>query len=106
MKLYHDAIRYAREGIQRSVGSKNTEEMLKLWSGLGLSYLEISQLDDAATCFQFVLELAEHDDNSQEVAHAYCHLGKVYMLQGKYHEAYDKLKKRWNGRKKFMIRNC
>ncbi|KYQ86359.1 MULTISPECIES: helix-turn-helix domain-containing protein [Thermoactinomyces] len=93
MKLYHDAIRYAREGIQRSVGSKNTEEMLKLWSGLGLSYLEISQLDDAATCFHFVLELAEHEDNSQEVAHAYCHLGKVYMLQGKYHEAYDKLKK-------------
>ncbi len=93
MKLYHDSIRYAREGIQLSIGSRNTEEIFQLWNGLGQAYIEIDQLDDAATCFRFVWELADHVESRTEVARAYIYLGKVYFKQGKNHEAYNMLKK-------------
>lgn len=93
MKLHHDSIRYAREGIQMSIGSKNAEEILQLWNGLGQAYIEIDQLDDAATCFRFVWELADHVENNTEVTRAYIFLGKVYFKQGKNHDAYNVLKK-------------
>ncbi|MBA4602155.1 helix-turn-helix domain-containing protein [Thermoactinomyces mirandus] len=93
MKLYHDSIRYAREGIRMSIGSKNTEEIFQLWNGLGQAYIEINQLDDAATCFRFVRELADHVENQTEMTRAYCYLGKVYFMQGKNHDAYNVLKK-------------
>ncbi|MGA8941681.1 MAG: tetratricopeptide repeat protein [Thermoactinomyces sp.] len=92
MELYHDSIRYAREGIQTAIGSRNTEEIIQLWNGLGQAYMEIGQLDDAATCFRFVWELADHVENQTEVTRAYISLGKVYYKQGKNHDAYNMLK--------------
>jgi tetratricopeptide (TPR) repeat protein len=93
MKMHQDAIRYAREGIEMAMNSKDYDEMFQLWSVLGSAYLEISQLEDAEICFLFVMELIDHVTKQQDVVRAYCSLGHVYLLKGKLDEAREILKR-------------
>ncbi|MBH8598446.1 MULTISPECIES: helix-turn-helix domain-containing protein [unclassified Thermoactinomyces] len=93
MKMYHDAIRYAREGAMMAMSSKDYDEMFRLWNILGTSYKEISQLEDAESCFLFLLELSDHVSNKDEVVRVHCSLGHIYMLQGKFNEAREVLEK-------------
>jgi tetratricopeptide (TPR) repeat protein len=93
MKLHHDAIRYAREGIQLTVNSKEYDEVFALWITLGNAYMEMSHLEEAETCFSFVLELSDQVSSKQDVVRAYCSLGHVYLLEGKLDQARDVLKK-------------
>jgi len=91
MQMYHDAIRYARHGAMMAMSSKDYDEMFQLWNILGISYMEISQLDDAETCFLFLLELSDQVSNKDEVVRAHCSLGRIYILQGKLNEAREVL---------------
>ncbi|WP_124728298.1 helix-turn-helix domain-containing protein [Staphylospora marina] len=92
MRMHHDAIRYAREGILQTVNGRDYEEMFALWVTLGTAYMEIKQLEEAETCFSFVLELSDYVSNKQEVVRAWCSLGNVYLLEGKLDQARDILK--------------
>ncbi|TCW38912.1 tetratricopeptide repeat protein [Laceyella sacchari] len=92
MKLYQDAIRYAREGSQIAVGSKEYGGMFRLWSVLAHSYQDAGQLADAEVAFEFVLELGEHVNDKEDLVQASCSLGQVYLMQGKMEQARDILK--------------
>lgn len=92
MKLYQDALRYAREGIQLAVSSKDYEETYKLWTVLGTAYMQMSQWEDAETCFEFALEIREHVTDPHEVIRTYCSLGHVYLVKEKADQARDILK--------------
>jgi tetratricopeptide (TPR) repeat protein len=92
MKLYHDAIRYAREGIQLAVNSRSYDDMYKLWFNLGIAYMEIQQLDDAEICFTFALDLSDQVSIKQDVLRTYCLLGQLYTMKGKYEQAKNHLK--------------
>ncbi|MFC7439852.1 helix-turn-helix domain-containing protein [Laceyella putida] len=92
MKLYQDAIRYAREGSQIAVSSKEYDEMFHLWSVLAHAYKEAGQLVDAETAFEFVLELGDYLSNKEEWVRAICSLGQVYLMQGKMEQARETLK--------------
>ncbi|MBA4493879.1 helix-turn-helix domain-containing protein [Paenactinomyces guangxiensis] len=83
MRLHRDSVRYAREGIRLAVNSRYFNEMFKLWTTLGSVYTELSNFDDAETCFEFVLELEDQISDRHELLRAYCSLGRLYLLQGK-----------------------
>lgn len=87
MKLYQDAIRYAREGIKIASSSSYFDEMFHLWTILGTIYIELNNLVDAETCFSFILDLENRVSQKQELVRAYCSLGNLYLLQGKIDEA-------------------
>jgi tetratricopeptide (TPR) repeat protein len=87
MKLYQDAIRFAREGIQLAANTMYYDQMFCLWTILGSVYIELSNLTDAETCFSFVLELKDRVSDQAELIDAYCALGNLYLHQGKLDDA-------------------
>ncbi|TCP63835.1 helix-turn-helix domain-containing protein [Baia soyae] len=87
MKLYSDAIRYAREGIQIATTSSFYNEMFQIWTILGTIYVEQNNLNDAETCFSYILDLESRVAQKQELVRAYCSLGNLYLLQGKSDES-------------------
>lgn len=92
MKLYQDAIRYAREGSQTAICSKDYDVMFRLWSVLATAYKESGQWSDAETAFEFVLELGNYLNDKEEWVQACCSLGQVYLHQGKTEQARETLK--------------
>lgn len=87
VKLYQDVIPYARKGIQLATNSRHYEEMFHLWMMLGMTYLDLYQLEDAKTCFSFVKELEEQVQDKREIIRAYCSLSYLYLLQDNFREA-------------------
>lgn len=82
MKLHHDAVRYAKEGIFLAVASNMGAEMFKLWTILGTVFIELDHLEDAETCFEFILDLKSQVNDQEDLVRAYCSLGHLYLLQG------------------------
>ncbi|SEM93274.1 helix-turn-helix domain-containing protein [Lihuaxuella thermophila] len=89
MKLYHDAVRYAREGIRIAAASKNYDGMFRLWNILGIAYMELSDWEDAETCFEFIMNLKDRISNKKEMIQVYCSLGHLYLLQQKWVRAQE-----------------
>lgn len=87
IKLYLDAVRFAREGIRLATNTPYTDELFELWTILGATYIELNHLEDAEICFAFVREMEEKVQNKNELVRAYCSLGNLYLLQGKTEEA-------------------
>lgn len=87
VKLYHDAIKCARQGIQLAVGSYYYEEMFHLWMILGMTYLDLYQLEDAEICFAFVGDLEDQVNSKKDIIRAYCALSYLYLLKNRLDEA-------------------
>mgnify|MGYP001947172160 CR=1 FL=1 len=87
VKLYHDAIKCARKGIQLAVGSYYYEELFHLWMILGMTYLDLYQLENAEICFAFVGDLEDQVNSKKEVIRAYCSLSYLYLLKNELDEA-------------------
>lgn len=87
VKLYHDAIQCARKGIQLAVGSYYYDEMFHLWMILGMTYLDMYQLEDAEICFAFVGELEDQINSKKDIVRAYCALSYLYLLKNRLEEA-------------------
>lgn len=87
VKLYQDVITCARKGIQYATGSLYYNEMFQLWMMLGMTYLDLYQLEDAETCFAFVQELQSEVQDRREMIRAYCSLSYLYLLQDQVNQA-------------------
>lgn len=87
VKLYHDAIKCARKGIQLAVDSYYYEEMFHLWLILGMTYLDLYQLEDAEICFAFVGDLEDQVNNKEDIIRAYCALSYLYLLKDRLDDA-------------------
>lgn len=108
IKLYTDAIRFAKEGILLATGSPHTNELVRLWTILGTIYIEIQNLDDAETCFSFVREMKDQVVEKDELIRAYCSLGDLYLQQGKTEEAKEVLNQaiQWSEEKNDFSKLC
>lgn len=92
MNLHQDALRYAREGIQLALNSKDHEVTFRLWSVLGTAYMELEQWDDAEVCFQLAVEINDYVNDPLDVIRTYCSLGYVYLVRNKDEQARNVIK--------------
>ncbi|WP_168188724.1 tetratricopeptide repeat protein [Thermoflavimicrobium daqui] len=87
IKLYHDAIRYAKEGINLAVSAKDYDNLTFLWTTLGTLYLELGNKEDAETCFKLVLSFQDYVQDKHKLLLANNILGSIYVLQDRLDEA-------------------
>lgn len=87
MKLYHDAIDYARKGIDLAIGTRHHEELFKLWVMLARTYIEIEQLERAETCLEFVQEMVGQVQCSPYAVLAYFLITQLHLIQNRLDEA-------------------
>ncbi|WP_149453820.1 helix-turn-helix domain-containing protein [Pasteuria penetrans] len=92
LKLFNDAIRCAREGIQLAIRGGHSEETFRLWTILGKTYLGMNRLGDAETCFEFARDFSDRILESEQVVRIHIDLGDLYILQGKWDSARSSLK--------------
>lgn len=89
--LFHDAIRYAKEGIQLATKSHYHDELFRLWLSLGKVYLDLAEYDDAETCLHFVMSMSGLISDSKEWLKAKSLLGQLYFYQEKWDKARETL---------------
>lgn len=87
VKLHQDVISNAKKGIQLAINSQYHQEMFQLWMILGVTYLDLYQLEKAETCFLFVRELKDKVQDRQVLMKAYCSLSYLYLLQNNLNKA-------------------
>ncbi|TCS95817.1 helix-turn-helix domain-containing protein [Hazenella coriacea] len=89
--LHHDAVRYAKEGIQLAIKSHYHDELFRLWLSLGKTYLDLTEYDDAETCLHFVMSMSGLISDSKEWLKAKSLLGQLYFHQEKWDKARETL---------------
>ncbi len=87
IKLYHDAIHYAKEGINLAVSAKDYNNLTFLWTTLGTLYLELGNKEDAETCFKLVLSFQDYIKDKHKLLVANNTLGSIFLLQDRLDEA-------------------
>ncbi|SFI60981.1 helix-turn-helix domain-containing protein [Thermoflavimicrobium dichotomicum] len=87
IKLYHDAIRYAKEGINLAVSARDYNNLTYLWTTLGTLYLELGNKEDAETCFKLVLSFQDQIQDKNKLLLANNILGSIFLLQDRLDEA-------------------
>ncbi|WP_175482266.1 tetratricopeptide repeat protein [Thermoflavimicrobium dichotomicum] len=90
-KLYHQAIRYAKEGIEMARRNKEHSRAFDLWTSLGKIYFEMGELDEAEFCYLTALELRDKVTSKDLLIDTYADLGELYSYQKEWQLAEENL---------------
>lgn len=87
LKLYDEAIGYARQGIEAARINGKTEQACELWLLNGKIYLAMKKWEEAENCFLTVLNLQEKLKTDPLKMCAKTYLGLSYLEQKRWPEA-------------------
>lgn len=87
LKLYDEAIGYARQGIEAARINGKTEQACELWLLNGKIYLAMKKWEEAVNCFLTVLNLQEKLKADPLKMYAKTYLGLAYLEQKRWPDA-------------------
>lgn len=91
-KMYEDAIKYAKEGINLARLNGDNLSLFYLWTALGGTYLTMKNLKKSEVCLKTALKLGD-PKYKNVLIEVYSKLSIVYMEQGLWEEAQKLLSK-------------
>jgi tetratricopeptide (TPR) repeat protein len=93
MRIYDEAEKIAKEGIDKAAKNKKYYSLVTLWMVLGSVYMNLKKWTLAETCFKTAITLEQNHPQIAALTNIYAKLGVLYMSVGKEDLAFDTMLK-------------